>query len=119
MVLEFGSLLRLCRSDWSLRQKEMAELLSVSQPVYSRIETGERPIFLRSLEQIAAQAGVSVPTLIFAHLLLDEHLEMLESAPNSAANRSLLKIANEYKNRLPANFENAATVGLLYEGKLD
>jgi len=40
MALEFGPLLRVYRCYWELTQKDMAELLCISQPVYSRIEAG-------------------------------------------------------------------------------
>lgn len=47
-----------------LKQRDIAELLSCSIPVYSRYETGERKIPLDFLETLANFYGVTVDDLI-------------------------------------------------------
>jgi len=116
MVLEFGSLLRVYRTNWRLTQKEMAELLCISQPVYSRIEAGRRPLSLRALQRVADKSGISLQTLIIAHLLLDENLEALQNRSPDAAQQSLIQLAERYKQRIPAGFKDAAALGLLFDG---
>ena len=119
MVLEFGSLLRVYRTYWRLTQMEMAELLCVSQPVYSRIEAGRRPLSLRALGRIADKSGISLHTLVIAHLLLDENLEAIQNGPADAAQQSLIQLAETYKQRIPSGFKDAAALGLLFDGAPD
>ena len=116
MVREFGSLLRVYRSNWGLTQKEMAELLCISQPVYSRIESGQRPISIKSLQRVADKSGISLQTLIIAHLLLDENLETLENGPKDPAKKSLIQLAEAYRKLYPPQFKDAAALGLLLAG---
>ena len=114
-MLEFGALLRVYRTHWQLTQAEMAELLGVSQPVYSRIELGRKAISLRALQRVASKAGYSIETLIIAHLLLDENLEALENGPHDSAARALLAIAAEHRRHCPPGIKDSAALGLLFE----
>jgi len=98
MALEFGSLLRVYRSYWDLTQREMAALLCISQPVYSRIEAGKRLLSMRALQRVADQSGIPLQTLIIAHLLLDENLAAMENGVMDPASKSLIKLAENYKN---------------------
>lgn len=118
-VLEFGSLLCVYRTHLDLTQTEMAELLCVSQPVYSRIEAGLRPISLRLLQRVADRSGVPIQTLILAHLLLDENLDAIEKSPRDGATRSLLQLAENYRRKIPTRFKDAAALGLLFDGAHD
>jgi len=115
-MLEFGSLLRVYRTQWGLTQTEMAELLCISQPVYSRIEAGFRPISLKALQRVADRAGVAIHVLIIAHLFLDENLEAMERSAGDPASKSLLALAQKYREKLPARFKDAAALGLLFDG---
>ena len=114
-MLEFGALLRVYRTHWQLTQAEMAELLGVSQPVYSRIELGRKAISLRALQRVASKAGYSIETLIIAHLLLDENLEAMEKGSRDSAARALLAIAEEHRRHCPAGIKDSAALGLLFE----
>lgn len=115
-MLEFGSLLRVYRTHWNLTQTEMAELLCISQPVYSRIEAGERAVSLKTLQHVADESGISIQTLILAHLLLDENLEAIERSPRDGATKSLLQLAEDHRRKFPARFKDGAALGLLLEG---
>lgn len=115
-MLEFGFLLRVCRAHWGLTQKEMAELLCISQPVYSRIEAGKRAVSLRMLQRVADRSQVPVQTLILAHLLLDENLEATARNRRDPASRSLLDLAEKYREKFPARLKDAAALGLLFDG---
>lgn len=115
-MLEFGSLLRVFRSEWRLTQTEMAELLCISQPVYSRVEAGLRPIPLRALKRVADRCGTTVQTLVLAHLLLDENVAAIANDPPDGASRALLKIAAQYRNSFPDGVRDSAALGLLYDG---
>lgn len=115
-MLEFGSLLRVYRTQWGLTQTEMAELLCISQPVYSRIESGKRPVSLKALQRVAEKSGISIHTLIIAHLLLDENLEVIEKNPRDGAAKTLLELAGCYRQKFPARFKDAAALGLLFDG---
>ena len=119
MVFEFGALLRVYRTHWGLTQKEMAELLCISQPVYSRIEAGKKPLSLRALQRVADRSGLSIQTLIFAHLLLDEHLESLKGQRADPATKALLQIADAFRQRYPSQLRDAAALGLLFESASD
>jgi len=114
-VREFGSLLRLLRTHLGLTQTEMAELLHMSQPVYSRVETGLRPLSMTALERIAAFVGVSIEELVFAFFLLDDNLKEIERRAGDPVNKLLLALAQKYRDRLPACFKNAAALGLLFD----
>ncbi len=119
MVLEFGALLRVYRTHWDLTQKEMAELLCISQPVYSRIEAGKRPLSLRALQRVADKSGLSVQTLIFAHFLLDEHIGGLKEQRNDPATKALLQIAQTYQHKFPSQLRDAVALGLLFDSASD
>jgi transcriptional regulator with XRE-family HTH domain len=97
----------------------MAELLCISQPVYSRIEAGKKPLSLRALQRVADRSGLSIQTLIFAHLLLDEHLESLKGQRADPATKALLQIADAFRQRYPSQLRDAAALGLLFESASD
>jgi len=113
-VLEFGSLLRVYRSHLGVSQHDMAILLGVSQPVYSRIENGKRSIEFRSLQRLADERGVTIERVILAHLLLDENLDVLAKMPDDALRRSLLELAEGFRRQYPAHLKNAGALGLLF-----
>lgn len=94
----------------------MAELLCVSQPVYSRIEAGQRPISLGALQRVADRSGVPIQTLILAHLLLDENLDAIEKGPRNGATKSLLQLAEDHRRQFPAGIKDGAALGLLFDG---
>ncbi len=52
------------REDNDLKQRTLAEYLSISQRAYSRYETGERAIPVEALSKLADYYGVSVDYLI-------------------------------------------------------
>ncbi len=112
---EFGSLLRLLRTNLGLTQTEMAELLHMSQPVYSRVETGCRPLSMTALGRIAEFLGVSVEELVVAFFLLDDNLKEIERRASDPVNKLLLALAQKCRERLPARFKNAAALGLLFD----
>jgi transcriptional regulator with XRE-family HTH domain len=114
-MLEFGPLLRVCRTQLGLTQVEMADLLCISQPVYSRIETGQKPVSLKTLQRVADRAGMSIQTLILAHLLLDENLEAIEKSPRDGATKSLLQLAEDHRLHAPAGVRDGAALGLLLD----
>lgn len=114
MMLEFGSLLRVYRDHLGVSQSEMAAILGVSQPVYSRIESGKRPIEFRALQRLADRRGVSIERVILAHLLLDENLDVLAKMPDDALRRSLLELAENFRRQYPAHLKNAGALGLLF-----
>lgn len=115
-MLEFGSLLRVCRSHWGLTQTEMAELLCISQPVYSRIEAGLRPVSLKALKRVADSAKIPVHVLILAHLLLDENLAAMELSARDPATKNLLAVAGNYRDQRNSWLKDAAALGLLFDG---
>lgn len=115
-MLEFGALLRVYRTHWRLTQVEMAELLCISQPVYSRIEAGRRPISLRLLQRVADQSKIPLQTLILAHLFLDENLEAMAAGPRDGATKSLLQLAEDRRRRSPLGVKDASALALLFEG---
>ena len=112
-MLEFGALLRLYRSLRRLTQEEMAELIGVSQPVYSRMETGKKAISLRVLQRVAERSGYTIEALIVAHLLLDENLEAIENGPRDEAAAALLGLADAYRRRCPEGIRDSAALALL------
>ena len=112
-MLEFGALLRVYRTLCHLSQEEMAELLGVSQPVYSRMEAGKKAISLLVLQRVADRSGYTIETLIIAHLLLDENLEAIEKGPRDGAAVALLAIAEEYRRHCRPGIKDAAALGLL------
>lgn len=114
-MLEFGSLLRILRSDLDLTQTEMAELLFISQPVYSRIEAGLRPMPVKALQRLAEWRHVSVQALLLVYLFLDENIAAIESSARDGASIALLEMAAKYRQRFPDGFKHAAALGLLYE----
>lgn len=116
MALEFGPLLRVYRSYWELTQKDMAELLCISQPVYSRIEAGRRPVSMKSLQRVADRSGISLQTLVMAHLLLDENLDAMANGATDPATKSLIQLAEGYKKNYPPQMKDAAALGLLLSG---
>lgn len=115
-MLEFGSLLRVFRSEWRLTQTEMAELLCISQPVYSRVEAGLRPIPLRALKRVADRCETTIQTLILAHLLLDENIAAIAKDRPDGASRALLRLAEDYRRSFPQGVKDSAALGLLYDG---
>jgi len=114
-MLEFGALLRLLRTEFGLTQTEMAELLHTSQPVYSRIEAGQKPLSMAALERIAEFVGVSTPRLFLAFLCLDENLKALEDAAGDPVIKNLLAFAKKYRGEIPAHFKDAAARNLLFD----
>ena len=116
MSLEFGSLLRVYRLYWGLTQNDMAQLLWMSQPVYSRIESGKKTVSMAFMERVAAQCGISKQTLILAHLLLDKNLETIDQKKMDPAQKSLIRLADEIRRPYPASFPDAAALGLLIAG---
>lgn len=112
-MLEFGALLRVYRALRHLSQEEMAELLFVSQPVYSRMEAGKKAISMRMLQRVADRAGYRIETLVLAHLLLDENLEAIENGVRDGAGEALLSIAAEYRRRCPPGIKDSAALGVL------
>lgn len=112
---EFGSLLRLLRTNLGLTQTEMAELVHMSQPVYSRVEAGLRPLSMTALGRIAEFLGVSVEELVVAFFLLDDNLKEIERRASDPVNKLLLALAQKCRERLPARFKNAAALGLLFD----
>ncbi len=117
-MLEFGALLRVFRALRHLSQEEMAELLGVSQPVYSRMEAGKKSISLRVLQRVADRSGYKIETLIFAHLLLDENLEAIEKGPRDGAAEALLVIAEEHRRHCPPGIKDGAALGVLIGASL-
>lgn len=115
-MLEFGSLLRLLRTQNRLTQSEMAELLHISQPVYSRIEAGLRPLSMTALVRIAAYADMPVERLVFAFFLLDENLKEIERRAADPLAQNLLALARKYRKQFPARLKDAAALGLLFDG---
>lgn len=113
-MLEFGSLLRFYRDYLGATQSDLARILGVSQPVYSRVETGKQSISLRALEHLADELGISVERVILAHLLLDENLDLLAKLPDDEFRRSLLELAESFRRRYPAHLKNAGALGLLF-----
>jgi transcriptional regulator with XRE-family HTH domain len=113
-MLEFGSLLRVYRDHLGASQSEMAAILGVSQPVYSRIENGKRPIELRTLQRLADRRGVSIERVILAYLLLDENLDVLAKMPDDALRRSLMELGEGFRRQYPAHLKNAGALGLLF-----
>ena len=114
-MLEFGPLLRVCRSLWGLTQVEMAELLCISQPVYSRVEAGKKPVSLKTLQRVADRAGMTIQTLILAHLLLDDNLDAIEKGPRDGATKSLLRLAEDHRLHAPAGVRDGVALGLLLD----
>lgn len=114
-MLEFGALLRVYRALRQLSQEEMAELLGVSQPVYSRMEAGKKSISLRVLQRVADRSGYRIETLVLAHLLLDENLEAIEKSPRDGATKSLLQLAEDHRLHAPAGVRDGAALGLLLD----
>ncbi|MFN3960638.1 MAG: helix-turn-helix domain-containing protein [Parvularculaceae bacterium] len=114
-VLEFGSLLRLLRTHLALTQTEMADFLHMSQPVYSRVEAGRRPLSMTALQRIAEFLEVSVEELVFAFFLLDDNLKEIERRAGDPVNKLLLAMARKYRDRLPTRFKDAAALGLLFD----
>jgi len=112
-MLEFGALLRVYRTLCHLSQEEMAELLGVSQPVYSRMEAGKKAISLRVLQRVADRSGYPIETLIVAHLLLDENLEAIEKGPRDGAAEALLEIAAGHRRHCRPGIKDGAALGLL------
>jgi transcriptional regulator with XRE-family HTH domain len=112
-MLEFGALLRVYRNLCHLSQEEMAELLGVSQPVYSRMEAGKKAISLRVLQRVADRSGYTIETLIIAHLLLDENLDAIEKGPRDGAAIALLAIAEEHRRHCPPGIKDGAALGIL------
>lgn len=118
-MLEFGALLRVYRTHWDLTQAEMAELLCISQPVYSRIEAGQKAVSLKTLQRVADASGIPIQTLILAHLLLDENLQAIEKSPRDGATKSLLQLAENHRPKFPARLKDRAALGLLLDGATD
>lgn len=118
-MLEFGSLLRFYRDYLGATQSDMARILGVSQPVYSRVESGKQSISLRALEHLADELGISVERVILAHLLLDENLDLLAKLPDDAYRRSLLEMAENFRRQYPAHLKNAGALGLLFGAASD
>lgn len=116
MAFEFGSLLRVYRTYWGLTQKEMAALLYMSQSAYSRIESGEQALSLKRLGRVADKCGVSIQTLIMAHLLLDENLTAIDQKSMDPAQKALVKLADEFGKNYPAPLKDAAALGLILAG---
>lgn len=114
-MLEFGALLRLLRTEIGLTQTEMAELLHTSQPVYSRIEAGQKPLSIAALGRIANFVGVPVPRLILAFCCLDENLKAIEDAEDDPVIKHLLAFARKYRAQIPSHFKDAAALCLLFE----
>ncbi len=56
--------LRAIREDKDLKQKDIAEVLSVSQNTYSQYETGVIPITAETLIKLAEFYGVSIDYLL-------------------------------------------------------
>lgn len=78
------------------------------------MEAGVRAISMRDLQRIADKAGDSAHTLVIAHLLLDENLELLQPECADAVQTKLMALAEHYRRRLPAGLKDAAAVGLLF-----
>ncbi len=116
MSIEFGSLLRVYRLYWELSQSDMARLVCMSQPVYSRIESGKKPVSMRCMESVARRCGISKQTLILAHLLLDENLGEIDRSAMDPAQKSLMKLADEFSKLYPSSLKDAAALGLLLAG---
>ena len=114
-MLEFGALLRVYRTHWDLTQREMAELLCLSQPVYSRIETGRKPVSLKTLQRVADRSKIPIQTLILAHLLLDENLAAILAGRQDQATRALLEFVEARRRRAPEGVRNGAALALLFE----
>lgn len=112
-MLEFGALLRVYRALRHFSQEEMAELLGVSQPVYSRMEAGRKAISFRLLQHVADRSDYRIETLVLAHLFLDENLEAIENGPRDGATETLLAIAADYRRRCPPGIKDSAALGVL------
>lgn len=115
-MLEFGSLLRFLRRHLRLTQTEMAELLHTSQPVYSRIEAGSRPVSMSLIERVAAHVEMPVERLIFAFFLLDENLVEIERHAGDPATEFLLAFAQKQQDRRRSRLKDAAALALLFDG---
>lgn len=118
-MLEFGSLFRLLRVHLRLTQTEMAEFLHISQPVYSRIEAGLKPVSMAILERVAAHVDVPVERLIFSFFLLDANLEALKRHAGDPVAYCVLALAREYRNRFGARLKDAAALALLFDARVD
>lgn len=116
MAFEFGPLLRVYRAYWGITQKDMAALLYMSQSAYSRIESGEQPLSLKGLDKVADRCGVSIQTLIMAHLLLDENLAAINQNAMDPAQKILVKLAAEFGKNYPSPLKDAAALGFLLAG---
>lgn len=114
-MLELGSLFGLLRVHLRLTQTEMAELLHISQPVYSRIEAGLRPVSMAILERIAAYVDVPVERLIGSFFLLDANLEAMERHAGDPVADCFVALAREYRNRFGARLKDAAALALLFD----
>lgn len=114
-MLEFGALLRLYRIQAGITQTEMAELVCHSQPVYSRIEAGLRSLSVNALQRVADYADVPLQKLIFAFLVLDENLEVIAPFANDPVSKSLLALAQKYREQVPTRLKNAAALGILFD----
>lgn len=114
-MLEFGSLLRVFRTALGLKQAEMAEYLCMSQPAYSRMESGQRPVSIKTLQRVAERSGISLQLLLLAHLFLDENLEEIEKNAADELTRILLDLSKTYRQKFPETFKNAAALAIFYE----
>lgn len=69
-----GKTLRHLREEQGLRQSEVAERFEVSQPIVSKIESGERGFYLREIVDYASALGIQ-PDVLFSkvcHSLVKE-----------------------------------------------
>lgn len=114
-MLEFGAVLRVYRTHWDLTQAEMAELLCLSQPVYSRIERGRRPVSLKTLQRVADKSGIPIQTLILAHVVLDENVAEIAAGRRDAVTNSLLAFVEGRRARAPQGIKDALALALLFE----
>lgn len=65
--------LKLIRLYWGHTQKEMAEILQISQPHISEIENGNKSVSLEILERYSSKLGVRMSQLLFFAEELEGH----------------------------------------------
>ena len=67
-------------------------------------------------QRVADASGISIQTLIMAHLLLDENLDAIANGSADPAQKSLLELAEKHRGSFPASFKDGAALGLLLTG---
>lgn len=74
-----GDKLRTLRSEKNITQKQMAELLNITQPSYSMYESNKRTPDYQTLQRIADVFGITVDQLISG----TSHIQQSQNKPES------------------------------------